>query len=146
MIRLPIFLLTALTLLGADNPWAKVQDLKSGAELRIYKKGTREPVAAKFDEANEERMVVVVKNQQIAIRKDDIDRVDARPVAKAARKMSVETTTKATEPDYTPHPNSSVQTPGTSSSSNVSFGSGKGDFETVYRRTAPVRSQENRLN
>ena len=72
-------LTAALTLVAADDPWQKVQELKSGTELRIQKKGAAQPVLAQMDEANEERIVVVVKNEQVAIAKDQIDRIDFRP-------------------------------------------------------------------
>jgi hypothetical protein len=127
-------LATAAVLLAADNPWAKVMELKSRAELRIYKKGSAEPIIAVLDEPGEERLLVVVKNRQVAIAREDIDRLDARPVAKTARKTTVEQTAKTTDPDYTPHPNGGPAVPGTSYGSNVSFGGSKPDFETVYRR------------
>jgi hypothetical protein len=63
---------------GADNPWAKVQELKSRSELRIYKKGAREPLMATLDEVTEDRILIVVKNEQMSVPKDDIDRLDAR--------------------------------------------------------------------
>jgi hypothetical protein len=136
MSRIAAFFFAASVLLGADNPWTKVQDLKSHSELRIYQKGASEPLNATFDEANEERIVVVVKNKQIAIPRGDIDRIDARP-GKTPRKVTVNSTTKETEPDLTPHPNPSIPVPGTSSSSSVSFGGdGKPAFETIYRRPA----------
>ena len=133
MSRIGAFLFVAALLLGADN-WTKVQDLKSHSELRVYKKGVREPINATFDEANEERIVVVVKNRQIAIPKEEIDRIDARP-AKTPRKVNVDSTVTQTDPDLRPHPNPGIPVPGTSSSSNVSFGGGdRPGFETIYRR------------
>jgi hypothetical protein len=54
-----------------------VKELKSRAELRIYKKGAREPINATFDDATDDRLIVVVKNEQVAIPKEDIDRLDA---------------------------------------------------------------------
>ena len=131
MFRIITALFVAALLLAADNPWAKVKELQSRSELRIYKKGVREPITAVFDEANDDRIIVIVKDKQMAIPKEDIDRIDARPGA--ARKMSVEKTDKRTEPDYVPRPNAGPPVPGTSSSSNVSFG-GKPDFQTIYRR------------
>jgi uncharacterized sporulation protein YeaH/YhbH (DUF444 family) len=134
MSRIATFLFTAVLLLGADDSWKKVQDLKSHSELRIYKKGTREALNATLDEANEDRIVVVVKNKQVAIPKEDIDRIDARP-GKTPRKVNVDSTTKETDPDLTPHPNPAIPVPGTSSSSTVSVGGdGRPGFETIYRR------------
>jgi hypothetical protein len=135
MSRIAIFIFAAATLLAADNPWAKVKDLKSRSELRIYKKGAREPLIATLDEANDERVIVVAKNEQIAIPKEDIDRIDARPAA-TPRKLNVERTEKQTPPDPVPNPRSGPALPGTSTSSNVSLGGNKPDFETVYRRPA----------
>jgi len=125
----------ALAALGADDPWDKVVNLKHGAEIRIYKKGAKEPLLAKFDEANAERVLIVGKDSQMAVAKEDIERLDARPQPKAPpRKTSTSTTVKTTDPDYTPHPNAGVPVPGTSYGSSVTFGSGKAEFETVYRR------------
>lgn len=135
MSKIATFLFAAAVLLGADSSWTRVKELKSRAELRIYKKGAREPITATFDDANDERLIVVVKNEQVAIPKEDIDRLDARPAA-GPRKVSVDKTEKITPPDPVPNPRSGPAGPGESTSSNVSFGGSKGDFETIYRRTA----------
>jgi uncharacterized sporulation protein YeaH/YhbH (DUF444 family) len=121
---------------AADNPWAKVQELKSRSELRIYKKGAREPLMATLDEVTEDRILIVVKNEQMSVPKDDIERLDARPTAKTPSRVVKETTVKTTEPDYTPHPPSAgVQVPGESYNTSISrSSSSKPDFETVYRR------------
>ncbi|MDP9170745.1 MAG: hypothetical protein M3N54_09020 [Acidobacteriota bacterium] len=52
MVKLTSLLLVAGMLGGADNSWQKVVGLKSGSELRIYKKASSQPVAATFEEAN----------------------------------------------------------------------------------------------
>jgi hypothetical protein len=134
--RVALLMLMGGVLWGADNPWAKVQELKSRSELRIYKKGAREPLIATLDEANEDRILIVVKNEQMSVPKEDIDRLDARPSVKApSSKVTKETTVKTTEPDYTPHPRGGVQVPGESYNTSVSRSSGsKPDFETIYRR------------
>src|ERR1700734_2058170 len=88
MTRIVTFLLAAAVLLGADTSWTRVKELKSRAELRVYKKGAREPINATYDDANDERLIVVVKNEQVAIPKEDIDRLDARPIA-TPRKVTV---------------------------------------------------------
>ena len=41
MTRIALAILSAAVLLAADNPWAKVQELKSRSELKIYRKGAR---------------------------------------------------------------------------------------------------------
>jgi hypothetical protein len=134
MPKITTLILAAAVLLGADGSWTRVKDLKSRAELRIYKKGTREPISATFNDANDDRLIVVVKNEQIAIPKEDIDRLDARPAA-APRKLNVDKTEKVTDPDPVPSPRSGPPKPGESTSSNVSFGGSKPDFETIYRRS-----------
>ena len=78
MYKTATFLLAATVLLAADSSWTQVKELKSRVELRIYKKGAREPISATFDDANDDRLIVVVKNEQVAIPKEDIDRLDAR--------------------------------------------------------------------
>jgi hypothetical protein len=135
MTRIVTFMLAAAVLLGADTSWTRVKELKSRAELRIYKKGARAPINATFDDANDDRLIVVVKNEQVAIPKEDIDRLDARPAA-TPRKVSVQKTEKMTDPDPVPSPRAQAPIPGESTSSNVSFGGSKPDFETIYRRTA----------
>jgi hypothetical protein len=117
-----LLMLAGLVAFGADDEWAKVKSLKTGAELRVYKKGSVQPVAAQMDELTDENLVVIVKKTQTAIPKDQIDRIDARPRGGGATK---ETTTKQT-----------VDADGkenTSTSTGYSFG-GKSNFETVYRR------------
>lgn len=129
-----ILMLFGMLLSGADTSWTKVKDLKTGAELRIYKTGARERTNAIFYDATDDRLIVVVKKEQIAIPKGDIERIDARPVS-VPQKASVQKTERQTDPDYTPgRPFSGPPLPGANSSSNVSFGN-KPDFETIYRRS-----------
>src|SRR5271166_2568498 len=117
--------LAAIAAFAADDPWAKVHDLKSGTEVRIFKKGSPQPVVAKMDELKDDALLVVVKSEQVAIPKDQIDRVDARP---AGKRVTVNSKTETTEPDTRPAPPGySAQTPGTTTSSGVSIGS-KPDF------------------
>jgi hypothetical protein len=117
-----LLMLAGLVAFGADDDWTKVRALKTGAELRVFKKGATQPVLAQMDELTDENLVVIVKKTQMAIPMDQIDRVDARAAGGGAKK---ETTTKQ-----------SVDADGketTSTSTGYSFG-GKPDFETVYRR------------
>ena len=136
MSRMLCLFLAGAALFAADDPWAKVRDLKSGTELRIYKRGTPQPVLAKMDQLTGENLIVVVKTEQVAIARDQIDRVDYRPVKP---RITTETKTKTTEPDTTPGPpGHGSRTPGTSSS--TSFGvSSKPDFEEIYRRPSPKK-------
>ena len=136
MSKLFFFLLAAMTAFAADDPWAKVRDLKGGTELRIYKKGTAQPVLAKSDDVTDDNLIVVVKNEQVAIPKDQIDRIDYRPTKPGGR-LTTETKSTPTEPDTTPGPpGHGSRVPGTSTSTNVGIGS-KPDFELIYRRPTP---------
>jgi hypothetical protein len=133
MAKLMILLLAAAAAFAADDPWAKVRELKGGTELRIYKKGTAQPVLAKSDELTDENLIVVLKNAQVAIPRDQIDRIDYRPYKS---RVNTETKSKTTEPDTTPGPpGHGSLVPGTSTSTNVGIGS-KPDFEEIYRRPA----------
>jgi len=132
MSKLIVFLLAAVTAFSADDPWAKVRDLKSGIDLRIYKRGAAQPVLAKSGELTDDNLVVVVKNEQVAIPKDQIDRIDYRP---SGSRMTTESKTKTTDPDYTPGPGRGAPVPGQSTSTSVGIGS-KPDFELLYRRPA----------
>ena len=136
MSKLIFFLLAATTAFAADDPWAKVRDLKGGTELRIYKKGAAQPVLAKSDDVTGDNLMVVVKNEQVAIPKDQIDRIEYRPTKPGGR-LTTETKSKPTEPDTTPGPPGHGSTvPGNSTSTNVSIGS-KPDFELIYKRPTP---------
>jgi hypothetical protein len=137
MLRMFLLLLAGFTAMAADDPWTKVRDLKSGDEVRVYKRGASRPVIGKVDEATDENLIVVIKNEQSAIPKDQIDRIDMRPVQTKSR-MTTQTKTTTEDPSHKPPlPGPSSAVPTTSTSSNVSFG-GKPDFETIYRRTASV--------
>jgi len=130
-----LFLTLAATVaFGAEDEWAKVKALKTGAEIRVFKKGSMQPVLAQMDELTDENLVVLVKKTQTAIPKDQIDRIDARPAG--GSRVVKETTTKETYPDAksaAAAPPSGPEVPGTTTSTSVSIGS-KPDFETVYRR------------
>src|SRR5260370_34195813 len=95
MFRTLVFVFAAMAAFGADD-WGKIRELKTGTELRIYKKGAKQFLLATMDEANAERLIAVVKNEQVAIAKDDIDRIDYRPVRPRGR-VTKETTTTTTE-------------------------------------------------
>jgi hypothetical protein len=135
MARIAVVLLAALTLLAADNPWTKVRQLPDRSDLRIYQKGQKNPLNAILADATEDRIVVVAKNRQLTIAKDDIDRIDARPAPEKG-KPAVTKTQTSSDPDYTPqgHPDTGPALPTTSTSGGLSFGGDKGDFKTVYIR------------
>jgi len=134
MSKLLLLVLAAFAAFAADDPWAKVKELKGGTELRIYKKGTAQPVLAKSDDVTEDNLVVVVKNEQIAIPKDMVDRIDYRP--NKGSRVTTETKSKPTDPDSTPRPPGyGSNVPGNSTSTSVGIGS-KPDFELIYKRPA----------
>ena len=129
-----LLLLTGLSAWSADPAWTKVRALKSGTELRIFRRGFHQPLLAKLDEATDENLIVVLKNEQQAIPKDQIDRIDCRPRGSRMTKQTRTTTDTPSATDVGPR--SGV--PGTSSSTSVEWGS-KPDFETIYRRTAETK-------
>ncbi|MDQ6663917.1 MAG: hypothetical protein M3Z23_05950 [Acidobacteriota bacterium] len=122
----------------ADDGWTKVRELKTGTELRVVKKGAKQPVLAKMDEATDENLIVILKNEQLAIAKSDIDRIDYRP-SKSGR-VTKETKTKTELPgDKGPILGRGYgkNGPTTTTSTGVSIGP-KPDFETVYQRASPA--------
>ena len=130
----PVLLLSAFAAVAADDGWSKVIELKTGTELRIYKKRATQPLLANMDEANDERIVVILKNEQTAIAKDHIERLDRRPEQKGSRvkaESKVTTEQPGARADL-PMPRSGSPQ-GTSTSSGLSIGS-KPAFETIYRR------------
>src|SRR5258706_7162018 len=141
MSKIFLLVLAAITILAADNPWIKVRELKSGSDLRIYKRGASQPIMATMDEANDERLIAVVKNEQMAFAKADIDRIDARPETQGGRMIKTTTTSSTTElHDKVAAPGPQGQM-GPSSSTSTSFSNRpKPDFETIYRRVAAPRN------
>ena len=136
MRKLLLFLCAALVVLGADDPWAALKDLKSGTELRVYKKGSAQPLLVKMGELNDDNLVVIDKNKETAIARDLIDRVDYRPSGKSrvTKENSTRVTNGVGDPKAViPGGMNGATTPTTTTSSNVSIGS-KPDFETIFRR------------
>jgi hypothetical protein len=145
MRTLLLFLCSALVAFGAEDPWAKVKELKTGTELRVYKKGTVLPLVVKMDELTDDNLIVINKNEQTAIARDQIDRVDYRPSGKS--RVTKETTTKVNDGvgdprAVIPSPRQGNPGPSTSTSSNLSIGS-KPDFETIYRRPTGAPAKKN---
>jgi hypothetical protein len=136
MRKLVLLFCTALVAFAADDPWAKVKELKTGTELRVFKKGAAQPLLVQMDELTDDNLVVIDKKKQTAIARDQIDRVDYRPSGKS--RVTRETTTKVTDSvgdpkAVIPSPNPGAPGSTTSTSSNLSIGS-KPDFETIYKR------------
>ena len=134
MFRGLVLLLAVAAAFAADDPWAKVKELKSGTEIRIYKRGGSSPLVGKIDEARDDSLTVVLKNEQVTIEKDQIERLDYRPLKPGGRVVT-ESKTKTENPDSKPPIGMSrgPAVPGTSSSTSLSIGS-KPDFENIYRR------------
>ena len=133
-----LFVLPLLAL-SADDSWTKVREVKSGTELRIYKRGYKAPIAAKMDEATEDKLLIVIGESQVAIPKEEIDRMEQRPQPKGSR-VTRETKTTNSDADSHGQPMKLGQTKPpasatSSSSSSVSIG-GKPPFEPLYRRPA----------
>ena len=125
----------ALAAAAADDAWSKVKEVKSGTELKIFRKDAKQPMLVKMDEATDDSLIVLLKNEQISISKDQIERIDARPAkGRVIRetKTVVEDPGAKVNPPNRPH---EANIPTTSSSSGLSIGS-KPEFELLYRRSA----------
>ena len=72
-------LLLTLTFLSQERPWDKVRAVESGTEVRVFKRNVKLPVVAKLDEATEDNLILLIEDQQVAIRRAEIDRIDRRP-------------------------------------------------------------------
>ncbi len=118
-----------------EDPWAKVQALKSGAELRIIRKDSRQPVLAVFEDLNDDALIIATKTGELGIPKDRIERIDARPTGGPRVTKENRTSTNTDTSLGPPTQRSSPVPTSTSSSSSVSFG-GKPDFQTIYRATS----------
>jgi hypothetical protein len=131
--KLAILVSAAALTAAAQGSWDKVKELKSGTEIRVVQRGVERPVEATFDELREDDLLVVVKNEQKAIPKYQIDRIDARP--KGGSRVTPQSSSKTEQPDTRPQgsPQTRPPVPGTSHSSGLSIG-GKPAYETVYRR------------
>lgn len=118
------------------DDWDKVRRLPTGAELRIYKRGASQPLQAEMDEADEERIVVILRNTQSAIAKSEIDRIDSRPKGGSRATRETRTETQSIDPNLGRPQTPGNRPPGPSGSSSSSLTFGRPAFETVYRRRA----------
>lgn len=129
-------LLAAMTAFAADDAWTKVRELKSGTELRIFRKGGLHPIIAKMEEANADSLIIVEKNTETAIPRGLIDRIDYRPV-KGSR-ITKETHTSVEGPDAQTAAESRDNVPRETVSSGTSYViGGQPDYQTIYRRPPP---------
>jgi hypothetical protein len=137
MRALAIVLLAAATAFAADDPWTKVRDLKSGTELRIFKKGGLHPIQAKMEQTNPDSLIIVVKNEELAIPRDQIDRIDYRPLRSGGRvtKETRESVEAADAKTAAESPNN-IPTESTSASTAYIINP-QPEFQTIYRRPPP---------
>lgn len=113
------------------DPWAKVQELKSGAEIRIYQTGQKRPITGKFDSLSPESLIVLTKKEQLAIPRDKIERVDHRSGGAGVR---TETTRNVgTRESVSSGRDRGTTLPPQSTSSSVRITPRPG-FETIYQR------------
>jgi hypothetical protein len=140
MLKTIVVLCAAALAYGADDPWAKVKELKTGTELQVFKRGTAQPMMVKLGDLTDENLLVINKTEETAIPRDQIERIDARSGARSRtiNETKVPEKNAATDPRSTiPGPNSppgAMSSPSTGVSSGVTWN--KPGFETVYRRTA----------
>ncbi len=133
MKRIVLLLLTAMAALAAEHSWTQVRELRRGAELRIYRVNMKEPLPAKFDQATDESLIVITKNGQTSIPKEDIDRLDCRvakprPLVKDTR-VDRKTAAKGAE-------RTSNTIPGATTSVRTGLDlASKPGFEKIYERT-----------
>jgi hypothetical protein len=122
--------LLVLLLLFAD-PWAAVRELKPGGDVRIYQTGEKKPVAAKFDSASEDALVILLKNGQVSIPKSRIERIEYR--APQPGRVSMETRrVVGTKEEAVQGRTKNSEAPPDSTSGGLKIVSRP--FETVYRR------------
>ena len=131
----------AMVVWAADTPadkltWDKLKEVKAGAEIRVVKTTGGAPVLAKLGDVTDESLIVVLKNEQVAIPREQIERVDARPTggSKVTKETRVTNGLENPPPPKPPTPYDRPGGPSGSSSTGVSFG--KAGFEPVYRRPA----------
>jgi len=138
MLKTILVLCAATLAFGADDPWAKVKELKTGSELRVYKRGSAQPLLVKMGDLTDDNLVVVNKKEETAIPRDQIDRIEARLAARTRTTTDTESAEKnaASDPRSSiPGPNAppgAMHAPTTTTSTGVQWT--KQDFEVVYRR------------
>ena len=139
--------LLMLPALAADD-WNKVKDLPSGSDLKIYERGSSQPRIAKYADATDSSLIIVVKNEQVAIPKENIDRIESRPPAKKGGKKLV-SETHVDDPAKPSADHGGLEcligvapgAQGYSSTASVSSAD-KGEFSTVYRRASGAPSNK----
>ena len=124
MLKMFLLMLSAAAVFAADDPWQNVKDLKSGTDLRVFRRGPNQPLLVHMGELTDDNLVVIDKKAERAIPREEIDRIDSRPPKPTWVKEE-----KTSDTVNSDGRNSS------SYSSGYSKGS-RGDFETIFRRPA----------
>ena len=125
MLKMFLLMLSAAAVFAADDPWQNVKDLKSGTDLRVFRRGSNQPLLVHMGELTDDNLVVIDKKAERAIPREEIDRIDSRPPKPTWVKE--EKTSNTVNPDGS---NSSGYSSGYSKGSRV-------DFETIYSRPVP---------
>lgn len=128
MKRAILMLACAAAVCAAGDSWDKVQQLKGGAALRIYKVNAQAPLTATLDRAGEQSLIVFTRNGQLSIPKEEIDRLDWRPAQRVDRTARVNRKVAPKGAEVT-----SNTMPGATTTVGVKLGK-KAPFETIYRR------------
>jgi hypothetical protein len=117
------------------SDWNKVMELATGSELRIYRNGSKKPLEAKMGEASGDKLVILLKNEQTGIDRDEIDRIEWRSGKPSVRREATSSTDTGKVPGsgVPDLPGRTISGPSGSRSSSLTFG-GKGKFEVIYTR------------
>ena len=136
MLRYCAVLISFAFLLSAADPWIKVRELKSGSDVKIFKRGVKQPLEGKFDQLTDESVVVALKSEQTAISKDEVERIDARPARTGSlltRESTIKQETGRDGERAGPRPNPGTPGPSSSTSSGLTINNAP-SYQTIYRR------------
>jgi hypothetical protein len=79
VLKMFLLMLAAAATFAADDPWQKVKDLKSGTDLRVFRRGSTQPQLVQMGDLTDDNLVVIDKKAERAIPREEIDRIDSRP-------------------------------------------------------------------
>jgi hypothetical protein len=109
---------------GADDPWQKVKDLKTGSDIRIFRIGSAKPIEAKSGVVTDDKVVVALKKEDVAVNKSEIDHIDYRPPRTRVKTESAQTTTDGN---------------GTNNSWSSGMSWSRDGWQTVYQRKSGAK-------
>jgi len=141
-VRILTFLLIAAAAFGTEiDSWAKVRELKGGLDVRIYKTGSTRALPAVLYSATADALIVVIRNEQVSVAKDDIDRLDYRPPQNGRSPKS-----KVTSSSETPMVKNGAAPVPREGSGNLNMSTTrelglKPGFETIYKRPQPEETK-----